>query len=275
MQNIALLVFSLEYIEKHLHESIKTMDIANACHCSKSTLEKLFQCVNSISVHDYIVRRRMMVAAKRIAEHPEESILLIALEYGYSSHEAFARAFKEIWDCNPSEFRNRRYMEIFPRLREPIQKGDMYVSERKNVDISELYDLFNQRKNCYFVCADIKHMVDFNEISRKAGDLAILTAMERMNQATSENDMVFRIGGDEFCILTDNQSAEYAENIAKLIKNQNGDTFLYEGQQIPLNLHVVTAKFQGSILKYDELFSELHMVIAGGKDYLLESEMDS
>ena len=117
MKNIDLLMGSLEYIEAHLNEDMKTADIAEACHCSKSTLEKLFQNVNRISVHGYIVRRRMMLAARRIATEPDESILNVAVEYGYSSHEAFTRAFKEVWNCNPSEFRGRtRYSEIFPRL---------------------------------------------------------------------------------------------------------------------------------------------------------------
>ena len=63
MHNMDLLVLGLEYIEEHIKDDIKTQDIALACHCSKSTLEKLFQCVNGISVHSYIVRRRMMLAA--------------------------------------------------------------------------------------------------------------------------------------------------------------------------------------------------------------------
>ena len=72
MKNIDLLMGSLEYIEAHLNEDMKTADIAEACHCSKSTLEKLFQNVNRISVHGYIVRRRMMLEARRIATEPDE-----------------------------------------------------------------------------------------------------------------------------------------------------------------------------------------------------------
>ena len=64
MQNIELLVASLEYMEEHLRDDIKTEDVATACYCSKSSLEKLFRCVTYMSVHDYIVRRRMTCAAK-------------------------------------------------------------------------------------------------------------------------------------------------------------------------------------------------------------------
>ena len=93
MQNIELLMLALEYIEVHLSDEIKTQDVAEFCFCSKSTLEKLFRNVHDISLHEYIVRRRMMLAAKKISKEPGISILDVAIEYGYSTHESFARAF--------------------------------------------------------------------------------------------------------------------------------------------------------------------------------------
>lgn len=108
MQNIELLMAALEYIERHLCDDIKTEDVAAICFCSKSTLEKLFRRIHNISVHDYIVRRRMMLAAKKLSQKPDMAILDIALEYGYSTHESFARAFKQVWNCKPSEFRKKQ-----------------------------------------------------------------------------------------------------------------------------------------------------------------------
>lgn len=261
MQNMELLVSGLEYIETHIRDDLKTPDIAMACHCSKSTLEKLFQCVNGISVRSYIVRRRMMLAAKRISENPEESILAIAIDYGYSSHEAFTRAFKEVWNCNPSAFRERRFVELFPRLKEPIREGEAYIMQRKNVDISELYDLFCERRTCYFVGCDIKSLLPINEISRKAGDLAIIESLNRMERAAGEDDIIFRIGGDEFCMLTNSEDEAYAQAIAEKIRSFNGEVFCYEDREIPLSLHVTVTKYQGRNLRYSELFSELHVSI--------------
>ena len=265
MQNVDLLMNSLEFIETHLNESFKTVDIADACYCSKSTLEKLFQYVYSTSVHEYIIRRRMMLAAKMLTAQPEAAILSVAMECGYSSHEAFARAFKEIWNCNPSEFRKRKFTELYPRFREPLQEGDAYVMQRRRVDISELYDLFKERKACWFVCCDIKHMEPINQIARKAGDLAIIESMQRMNAAAGEEDVVFRIGGDEFCILTNSEEPAYAERIADCIKAHNGEEFDYEGTRVPLTLYTTLAKFEGTTLRYNELFSELHKAIKESK----------
>lgn len=195
MENLDLLAKALEYMENHLREELRTEDVAYACFCSKSTLEKLFRYVNHLSVREYLIRRRMTLAARELWKNPDLGIMDVALEYGYSSHEAFARAFKQIWNCNPSEFRNARFTELFPRLRVPAEEGEEYMMCRRQVDISELFDLFQERKDCYFVCCDIKNMMSYNEISRKAGDLAILEQIRRMMEASGEEDVIFRIGG--------------------------------------------------------------------------------
>ena len=265
MKNIELLLAALEYIEAHLCDEIKPEDVAVICFCSKSTLEKIFRSVCDISVHEYIIRRRMMLAAKKLSQQPGMSILDIALEYGYSTHESFARAFKQIWNCKPSEFREVRFTELFPRLRVPPKKGDNYIMQRRHVDISELYDLFQERKDCFFVLCDIKHMIAINEISRKAGDLAILEQMRRMTAASGEDDVVFRIGGDEFCILTASNNMSYAQQIADNIRRMNNEVFMYENQEIPLTLHVSAISLK-ECCRYEEVFAGLHNAIKDSKE---------
>ena len=265
MQHIELLMTALEYIEVHLRDEIKTEDVAAACFCSRSTLEKLFRSVHDISVHEYIVRRRMMLAAKKLSMQPELSILDIAIEYGYSTHESFARAFEQIWHCRPSELRTKKFTELFPRLSVPPQKGEDYIMQRRHVDISELYDLFQERKDCFFVLCDIKHMLAINDISIKAGDLAILEQMRRMTAASGGDDIVFRIGGDEFCILTVSSDAAYAEQIAEKIRSMNEQTFPYENQDIPLTLHVTAVSLK-ECSRYEEVFAGLHNAIKESKE---------
>lgn len=260
--NLILLTEALEYVEEHIGDEIRTEDIAESCHCSKSTLEKVFRCVNGISVHDYLVRRRMMRAAKQLWTEPEESLLTIALQYGYSTNESFTRAFRNVWNCNPSEFRARKkFSELFPKLLVPVFKEDDYMRERKRVDISELYDLFVSRRDCFFVCCDIKSLIPINEISYKAGDMAILETMQRMCDAAGEEDIVFRIGADEFVMLTDSKDEKYAEAAAKKIRERNGEEFEFEGRKIPLVLYVGVTKPEVKNLKYDELFTKLHYAI--------------
>lgn len=46
-------------------------------------------------------------ALEYMENHLEEEITTpdIALQYGYGSNEAFTRAFHQIWNCSPSQFR--------------------------------------------------------------------------------------------------------------------------------------------------------------------------
>lgn len=74
MNQLEILSCSLEYIENHLESDIRTEDVARACYCSKSTLEKLFRCINNISVRDYLIRRRMTKAARVLVEQPDKGI---------------------------------------------------------------------------------------------------------------------------------------------------------------------------------------------------------
>lgn len=140
------------------------------------------------------------------------------------------------------------------------------MMQRRHVDISELYDLFQERKDCLFLCSDIKHMMRINDISIKAGDLAILEQMRRLTAASGVEDVVFRIGGDEFCILTASSDRGYAERLAEKIKAMNGETFECDGRQIPLSLYVAVTDVQGSA-RYEELFAGLHSAIKDCKPF--------
>ncbi len=262
MKNLEILRMALTFIEDNLTSDIHTEDIAAHCYCSKSTLEKLFRYMNGISVRDYMIRRRMVYAAGRLRENPSQNLLELAVLCCYNSNEAFGRAFKSVWNCNPSEF-NRIYhfSGLYPRLRVPTQEGGYKMRNKKQVDISELYDLFRERSDCYFVCADIKHLIPINEISRKAGDLAILEAMKRLSDSAGEEDIVFRIGGDEFVILTNTTDAAEAEAIAGKIRKKNGEAFCSEEFKIPLSLHITVTTVTGKPLRYSELFTRLHEAI--------------
>jgi AraC family transcriptional regulator len=259
VENVILITKALVFIEENLTNDIKTDDIAKELYCSKSLIEKLFRYVTNMSIRDYLIRRRMSKAAKDMVSFPDVSLLDIALKYGYSSNEAFTRAFKHIWHVSPSEYRNSpaRY-ELFPALNlEPELMEDESMKQKKKVDISELYDLLKERKKCYFVGVDIKGLISFNEISREAGDIAILTALQRLETASGDDDIVFRIGSDEFVSLTNSEDKAYAEKIVQEVLSHNGETIKYKEKDIPLSVYVTSYQVISDNLKYADLFSQM------------------
>lgn len=262
MSKLELLSDALDYIESNICENITAEDVAEACYCSKSYLQKIFRYVNCCSIKEYIIKRRLTKAARDLVDNPNVSVLDIALKYCYSSPEAFTRAFKRFWQSNPSVFRKEaRFTQLYPRQLLPIKNGDDYMNGRKHVDITELYDLFVDRQECYFVCCDIKSLAPINEISYKAGDLAILEVLKRMDKVAGEEDVVFRIGGDEFVLLTNSKDMGYASDVSGEILKMNGQTFAFEGNEIPLSIHSAITRYNGKVLKYDELFTSLHNTI--------------
>ena len=261
MENIQILIEALEYIDNNLTESINTEDIANHLYCSKSTIEKLFKFINNMTIRDYIIRRRISKAAMELTSHPEKTVLEIGLQYGYGSNEAFSRAFYSIWQVLPSEFRkNPSNYELFPgyKLDRELMEEDR-MKDRKKIDISELYDCIKERKGCYLILGDIKHLIPINEISHKAGDLAIITAMKRMENAAGEEDIVFRIGGDEFVILTNSDDENYAKTVCEDILSHNKECIEWNNQKISLSMYVKAVRFDtdGGI-RYSEFFTMLH-----------------
>ena len=102
-------------------------------------------------------------------------------------------------------------------------------------------------------------MIPINEVSRKAGDLAIITAMKRMEQAAGPEDIVFRIGGDEFVILTNSADEDYAKSTCEEILSHNDECISWDGKEIPLTLYVKAVRYEGgTTLRYADLFTMLH-----------------
>ena len=259
MDKVGLITEALEVIENNLTSEISTEDIAKELFCSKSSLEKLFKYVTGMSIHNYFVRRRMSKAAKELTLCPDNSLLDLGMKYGYGSNEAFTRAFKSVWNVSPSEYRKKPVkFELYPALYlEPELMEDETMMTKKKVDISELYDYIKERKGCYVVGVDIKSLMPINDVSVKAGDVAFITALSRLESAAGDDDIVFRIGGDEFVAITSSEDESYAKAMVDQILKMNGEEFESEGRRFPLNLHATCYKLADKNLRYSELFATM------------------
>ena len=267
MDNLVLLTQALGFIEENLTESIKTEDIAEALFCSKSTIEKLFRYFGGITIRDYVMRRRMSKAAAEIRNNPRVSFLDLGVKYGYGSNEAFTRAFTQVWHITPSQYRkNPHRFILFPGfyLHPEIMEDEKMIGRRK-VDISELYDYMKEREDCYIVAADIRNLIAINKISREAGDIAILESLNRLEKVAGEDDILFRVGGDEFVILTDSKDEAYARKLKELITDKNGSEIAFQGENIPLGLYVTYFTMKSENLRYAELFARIQNEITLAK----------
>jgi AraC family transcriptional regulator len=95
---------ALDWIEGRLTEEIRPADVAEMACFSRSHFHTVFSAAVGMPLAAYIRKRRLCHAARDLLESGD-SILDIAMRYGFASHEAFIRAFRRELGCVPSAFR--------------------------------------------------------------------------------------------------------------------------------------------------------------------------
>ncbi len=255
MRNFFLLTDALAYMEANLTNPISQEEIASHCHCSLSTLQKLFRYSLHISIKEYLSKRRLTQAARAL-QGKGSRVTDIALLYQYQSPEVFSRAFARLWGITPTRFRREwRFSGLFPKV-EGIMKGDDGMP-RRNVDISELYDVLSQLSDTYALCFDIQGLMSINGIGHGAGDLAILECLKRIDSAAQEDMLLFRIGGDEFALVTRYGDEKQARALAERVLALNGQAIFHNNIRIPVSMYAGWARIQAGNLRYGELFTAL------------------
>ena len=103
---------AIDYIENNLDKDINFEKVSKEVGMSSFYFHRIFTAIIGISPTAYIRNRRLTVAAQEISKN-NENILDIALKYGFESHEAFSRAFKNFHGVVPkmaktdgNEFKN-------------------------------------------------------------------------------------------------------------------------------------------------------------------------
>ncbi|WMM26122.1 DUF3788 family protein [Tissierella sp. MB52-C2] len=95
---------SLNYIEDHLTENIKIETLAKVAALSPYYFQRLFGRLVKKPVNEY-VRLRRLARASEALKSKEKRIIDVALDYGFSDHANFTRAFKDAYGITPDEYR--------------------------------------------------------------------------------------------------------------------------------------------------------------------------
>jgi len=97
----------IEFIGKHLDDELTLPQLSSIACFSKYHFHRLFTAYTGLSLQQYIRWLRLKRAAHQLIIDKDCTIIEIALNAGFESHESFTRAFKQICGMNPSEFRSR------------------------------------------------------------------------------------------------------------------------------------------------------------------------
>jgi AraC family transcriptional regulator len=95
----------LAHIDAHLDQPLDLNTLAQVAHFSPFHFHRVFAAWMGETLGDYMRRRRVELAAMRLAAQPRSRVLDLALSVGFGSAEAFTRAFKARFGCSPTAWR--------------------------------------------------------------------------------------------------------------------------------------------------------------------------
>ena len=96
----AIVPKTIHYIAKHISEPISVTDIADALNISISTLAHAFREEMNISIYQYILKKRLIMARHKIIEG--ESATQAAADCGFNDYSSFYRRYKKLFQVAPS-----------------------------------------------------------------------------------------------------------------------------------------------------------------------------
>jgi AraC family transcriptional regulator len=130
----------IEYIGKHLDEELSLTQLSEVACFSKYHFHRLFTAYTGMSLQQYIRWLRLKRAAHQLIVDKEQSIINIAIDAGFESHEAFSRAFKQTCGLSPSQFKQESSFQAWEKPPYLLpRKEDMKMNiEIKNLNARRL-----------------------------------------------------------------------------------------------------------------------------------------
>ncbi|MEU5810173.1 AraC family transcriptional regulator [Streptomyces sp. NPDC047718] len=95
---------AMDHIEDHLHGDVDAAELARIAMTSEYHFRRLFSALAGIPLSEYVRRRRLTVAGAEVLAG-ERTLLDIAVRHGYTSADAFGRAFRAVHGIGPGEAR--------------------------------------------------------------------------------------------------------------------------------------------------------------------------
>ncbi len=94
------------FIEAHFASELTLEEVAQCAGVSRFHLLRAFGAAIGMPVMQYVRARRLSEAAHQLANGSQD-ILTVALDAGYNSHEAFTRAFRDLFNATPEAVRRQ------------------------------------------------------------------------------------------------------------------------------------------------------------------------
>ncbi len=129
----------MDFLDKKFKEDITIKDIEDVSYYSYRNINRIFLALHHETIGKYIKRIKLEKAAQYL-KYSDTTISDIAFNVGYSDIAAFSKAFKNQFNCSPSQFRETQELryKIVQKVSSP-PKGDQ--SPSLSFEIEELPSL--------------------------------------------------------------------------------------------------------------------------------------
>jgi AraC family transcriptional regulator len=230
------------YIQNHLDEPLSLDELAKVACFSPYHFHRIFRGMVGESVKEHIRRLRLELAAFRLA-NTSRSVIDIALDAGYDTHETFTRAFGRMFGMSPTAYRqDRRHRASV------VCKTAASMSERQSTTKTGDEAVDVRLENCKPIrVAFVRHVGPYRECG---------AAWERICKFAAEQGWFSRdirsIGiGHDFPDVTESDKIRY--DACLTVDDQFKPTGEIGVQEIPGGLHAVVTH-RGPYEKLEETY---------------------
>jgi AraC family transcriptional regulator len=136
----------LIYIEENIDEDLTLEGLAKIACYSPFHFHRIFQAVVGETVHGYVKRLRMQMAAGKL-RYTEQPITAIALDASFETPSAFTRAFKQFMGSSPKNYRS--LYSAVNTITQKIKELPMIQPDKIERSLPDLRLLFVRRYGNY------------------------------------------------------------------------------------------------------------------------------
>jgi len=115
MEFIKRMNLAIEYLEENINQKNVITEASKLAYISSSYFQRAFQIISGKTATEYLRCRRLTKASKDLKDG--KRVIDVAIDYGYQTPEAFAKAFKKMHGINPSSLRHSDVsLKAYPRI---------------------------------------------------------------------------------------------------------------------------------------------------------------